>query len=191
MPDLTRLALISMLFSAGCSDRTSPPATPPAVPSKAPSAPTAPNAYVLYTAEKTVPERFVFGYRDGELFVQLVDSEEGDNPARKQYLRRNLPSDLDGTIRTWFDKQQTATRMERGGEIKSNGPVALTRHEIGYHSSRGHGWSHFIEDDQTRELLAAVKSAVVQAEFAVENPPAWVEEDERVRNDFFGTGEPP
>jgi hypothetical protein len=187
LPVLLILLLVAVF--AGCSNTTEPAISPPLEKPQTPPPP--PRTHVFYTAEKTVPERFVFAFRDGELFVQQFVPQADGEPVRKLYVRQDLPGELTDLIRSWFFRQQNEMRMLPGGNIVKNGPLAFTRHYISDGPSRGHGWDGFIDDDELRAFLAAVKAAAVAPEHEVESEPAWVTDDNRIDNDFSGTGEPP
>jgi hypothetical protein len=149
-----------------------------------PESTSAPPVHVFYSGP-AAPERLVFAFRAGELFVQVPALAAGGVPTQKLYLRDNVPPDLANKIRFWLEREQTSVRREPWGEVKRNGPTALTRHTVLNGPHKVHFWDDFIADDQVKELLAAVKTATARPDFEVERPPRWVEDDARVRNDFF------
>jgi hypothetical protein len=183
MSTATRFALIGLLGTLGCS--AGAPTAPNATPRPAP-APSAPSVYVFVGAEAAPRSGLTFAVRERELFVQLRDQKDGADASRNHYLVKNVPPDFAEKIRSWRGRTQTALRMEPGGAIKRNGPTAVTLHWVSYDRARGHGWSHFILDDEVRDLWTRVLELAVREENAVSEPPDWVQGDERVRDDFHG-----
>jgi hypothetical protein len=137
-----------LLIIAGCSKP--PPAAPAVAIPEATKEPSEPVVYVYYTAEENAPDRFVFAVRRNDVFAQVFEPQPDGIQVRKQYLREEIPEELRNKLKDWSNKQQTETSMINGGEIVSNGPLALTLHTVNYGPFRAHSWSGFIEDDDER-----------------------------------------
>lgn len=139
----------------------------------------APTVYVFSTGEKP-PEELVFAVKERELYLEHQDTQG----KVKSYLVKEVPEEVMAKITPWFGKQQTAMRMENSGEIKSNGPLALTLHTVQYNAQSTEHWSSFITDAQLTELLSSVKALAIHPDQAVEEPPIWITNDSRVKVDF-------
>ncbi len=151
---LMRLLFVLVLL-AGCSS--------PAITKTAPTI--SPLIHVFYQGEKPAGE-LVFALRNTELYAETT-----------------LPTVLI-KLRGWTQKQQTATRMEGGGQLKSNGTIAMTIHTVDYTPQRSHSWRNFVADDDFTQLMEAVKALLTLPEHAATKPPDWMVDDDRVREDF-------
>ena len=165
---LMRLLFVLVLL-AGCSS--------PAITKTAPTI--SPLIHVFYQGEKPASE-LVFALRNTELYAETT-LPTGEI---KIYHCLQVPEPVLIKLRGWTQKQQTATRMEGGGQLKSNGPIAMTIHTVDYTPQRSHSWRNFVADDDFTQLMDAVKALLALPEHAATKPPDWMVDDDRVREDF-------
>ncbi|MFN0055851.1 MAG: hypothetical protein ACKV0T_27215 [Planctomycetales bacterium] len=180
--------LAGLLF--GCSNPSGQDSSQPSRGTRS-VPPPPPDAYVFYTSEDEVARRFIIAYRRGELFIQLAEVSDDGTIASRQYFRSELPEDFSELMESWLRRGQTAVRGMPGGRIDIVGPRALTRHWLYESESRGHGWDGFVDDDEVQAFLQAVRDCTVSTLYETETPPRWAEDDDRIWNDFWGTGSPP
>jgi len=156
-----------------------------------PPAPAAPLDYVFYTTEQEVPERFIFAIHGAEVFVQAPEKQEDGTTKLRHYQRTDLPEEFRRLIDKSANRSQTAFSMLNGGQIVSNGPEVMYLHTVSHDRNQAESWDSFIADDDVQSLLDSVKDTAVADQYEVDQPPAWVKDEPRVFNDFFGPGQPP
>lgn len=176
----SKLTLLVLCGILGCSGQQASSTLPK------PTVALAPTIYVFSKGEMP-PEDLVFALREKELAVEFMEKRG----QWKFYVYKNVPDELLARITPWFTRQQTAMHMEPSGEIKSNGPQALTLHTVVYGTQSHEYWSWFIADDQLKDLLAGIKNTVMKPEHLVERLPDWISDDPRVSVDFASQKKPP
>ena len=170
--------LLGAIFASGCN----PPQEATSIKTP-PGSNDAPMIYVFATKDNGAG-RLVFAFRDGELFVCDFPAKAKEASLHKRYMLKTLPADFNSILLTWTRKYQTAHTAMGSGEIKSNGPATLTRHEVHNDPQKTHSWSDFIDDNEVRGLIETVRATALKPGNEVESLPTWIEEDSRLRADF-------